>query len=94
MSKFIVIHQRLWCNESGFGIEYSSDLEEFESRKESIKHGFEITDSDDFNIGVMEDGRLVSFDWMGKPVGESQEIINEIAEALGMETVESKGAQS
>lgn len=94
MSKFIVIQQRLWCNESGFGIEYSSDLEEFESRKEAIKHGFEITDSDDFNIGVIEDSRLVSFDWMGKPVGESQETINEIAEALGLETVESKGAQS
>ncbi|ELX9578617.1 antitoxin [Escherichia coli] len=94
MSKFIVIHQRLWCNERGHGIEYSSDFEEFSTRHEAIKHGLKITDSDDFNIGVIEDGRLVSFDWMDKPVGESQETVKEIAEALDLESAESKGAQS
>lgn len=83
-----------WCNDGGCGIEYSSDLEEFDTRKDAIKNGFKITESDDFNIGVVDGGRLVSFDWMGKPVGESQETIQEIAEALGLGAVESKGAQS
>lgn len=94
MKIFIVIQQRLWCNESGHGIEYSSDYEEFDTRHEAIEHGLKITDSDDFNIGVIEDGRLVSFDWMDKPVGESQETIQEIAKVLDLEPVESKGAQS
>ncbi|WP_227136705.1 antitoxin [Kosakonia radicincitans] len=88
MTKFIVIQQRLWCNESGYGIEYSSDLEEFEDRKAAIRHGFKIAESDDFNIGVIEDGRLVSFDWMEKPVGgecETPETMAEIAEAIGLE---------
>lgn len=92
MNKFIVIQQYAWCNDGGHGIEYSSDLEEFDTRKDAIKNGFKITESDDFNIGVVDGGRLVSFDWMGKPVGESQETIQEIAEALGLGAVESKGA--
>ena len=85
MAKFIVIQQRLWCNERGHGVEYSSDLEEFDSRKEAIRHGFEIAESDDFNIGVIENGLLVSFDWMERTVGETQETINEIADAIGLE---------
>lgn len=88
MTKFIVIQQRLWCNERGHGIEYSSDLEEFGDRKAAIRHGFEIAESDDFNIGVIEGGRLVSLDWMEKPVGgvgETREAMDEIAEAIGLE---------
>ena len=44
--------------------------------------------SDDFNIGVVEAGRLVSFDWMNKPVGESgesAEVLAQIAEAIGLQ---------
>ncbi|EOL9004711.1 antitoxin [Cronobacter turicensis] len=88
MKKFIVIQQHLWCNEYGHGIEYTSDLEEFDDRKLAIRHGFEIADSDDFNIGVVEGGSLVSFDWMDKPVGgegETQETMDEIAKAICLE---------
>nr|DAP67519.1 MAG TPA: hypothetical protein [Caudoviricetes sp.] len=84
MKTFIVIQQRLWCNDSGHGIHYSSDLEEFDARNKAVSHGFDITESDDFNIGVVEGGRLISFDWMDKPIGETQETIREIAEAIGL----------
>lgn len=82
---YIVIIQRAWCNESGFGINYDSDLNEFESRKDAIDYGAELCGSDDFNIGVVESGRLVSFDWMDKPVGESPETLAEIAGVLGLD---------
>lgn len=86
MSKsYIVIQQYLWCNESGHGIEYASDCVEFDKRDKAIKHGLEIQGSDDFNIGVIEDGSLVSFDWMNEPVGESAETLAEIAEVIGYE---------
>ncbi|EDJ8987646.1 antitoxin [Salmonella enterica subsp. diarizonae] len=86
MSKlYIVIQQYLWCNESGHRIEYASDCVEFDKRDKAIKHGFKLQGSDDFNIGVIENGRLVSFDWMDKPVGESPEILAEIADAIGYE---------
>lgn len=89
MSKtYIVIQQHLWCNESGHGIEYASDCLEFDKRDKAIRHGLKMQGSDDFNIGVIDGGRLVSFDWMDKPVGdsgESQEVLAEIAEAIGYE---------
>ena len=65
MSKsYIVILQYLWCNETGGGIEYTSDCVKFDKRDEAIRHGFKLRESDDFNIGVIEDGKLISFDWM------------------------------
>jgi hypothetical protein len=62
----------------GFQIEYWSDDFRFKSRKEAIKHGFKIRESDDFNIGVIEDGRLVSLDWMEQPVDTDPELLAEI----------------
>lgn len=89
MSKlYIVIQQYLWCNENGHGIEYVSDCVEFDKRDKAIKHGFKQQGSDDFNIGVIENERLVSFDWMDKPVGESgesHETLSAIAGAIGYE---------
>lgn len=89
MSKsYIVIQQYVWCNESSHGIEYTSDCVEFDKRDKAIKHGFKQQGSDDFNIGVIENERLVSFDWMDKPVGESgenPETLSAIAKAIGYE---------
>jgi len=86
MSKsYIVIQQYLWCNENGGGIGYTSDCVEFDKRDKAIKHGFKMQGSDDFNIGVVEAGRLMSFDWMDKPVGESQDVLAAIAGAIGYE---------
>lgn len=80
---YIVIQQHWWCNADGHGVEYTTDGIEFEKRDRAIKHGFKMQESDDFNIGVIENGRLISFDWMAKPVGESPETLAEIAEAIG-----------
>ncbi|SXT02727.1 Uncharacterised protein [Klebsiella pneumoniae] len=41
MSKsYIVILQYLWCNETGGGIEYTSDCVKFDKRDKAIRHGF------------------------------------------------------
>ncbi|EPY5167835.1 hypothetical protein ACXDR4_003179 [Klebsiella pneumoniae] len=86
MSKsYIVILQYLWCNETGGGIEYTSDCAKFDKRDMAIKHGFKLRESDDFNIGVIEGGKLISFDWMDKPVGESEDTLAKIAELIGLE---------
>lgn len=76
MSKsYIVIIQRAWCNEGGHGIEYSSDLIHYETRNGAISHGFQSVDSDDFNVGVIEGGTLISFDWMVMPVCEGEDTL-------------------
>lgn len=86
MSKsYIVIIRRAWCNEGGHGIEYSSDIIHHETRNGAISHGFRTVYSDDFNIGVIKGGKLISFDWMDKPVGESEDTLAQIAELIGLE---------
>lgn len=86
MSKtYIVIVRRAWSNEGGHGIEYSSDLIHYDIRNGAISHGFQLVDSDDFNIGVIENGQLISFDWMDRPVGENEDTLAQIAELIGLE---------
>ncbi|ECW4903029.1 antitoxin [Enterobacter hormaechei] len=89
MQKFIVIQQHAWSNDHGYGIGYSSDLEIFDKREVAISHGFEVAGCDDFNIGVIDDGRLVSLDWMEKPVGNGKGVSDEklqiISDAIGLE---------
>lgn len=86
MSKsYIVIIQRAWCNEGGHGIEYSSDLIHYETRNGAISHGFQSVDSDDFNVGVIEGGTLISFDWMDRPVCEGEDTLAQIAEIIGLD---------
>ena len=82
---YIVIQQYWWCNEKGHGVEYTTDGVDFDKRDKAIKHGFKQQGSDDFNIGVIENERLVSFDWMNKSIDESAEKLAEIAEAIGYE---------
>lgn len=87
-NKYIVILQSAWCNDSGSGISYDSDLTEFDTREEAKIHGFNLRDSDDFNIGVVSGGRLVSFDWMDAPVGDDEDVLSEIAESIGLEATD------
>lgn len=83
--KYIVILQRAWCNDSGSGINYHSDLIAFDKRDKAIKYGFELQDSDDFNIGVLTNGVLTSFDWMAKPLAETKDSLARIANRIGLE---------
>ncbi|HDL7020368.1 TPA: antitoxin [Yersinia enterocolitica] len=82
---YIVILQRAWCNDSGSGINYHSDLVKFDKRDKAIKYGFELQDSDDFNIGVLTNGVLTSFDWMAKPLAENKDSLARIASGIGIE---------
>lgn len=84
-TKYIVILQSAWCNDSGSGINYHSDLIAFDKRDKAIKYGFELQDSDDFNIGVLTNGVLTSFDWMAKPLAETKDSLARIANRIGLE---------
>lgn len=51
-----------------FVTEYHWDGERFTDRKKAISHGLKTRGSDDFNIGVLRDGSLISLDWMHETV--------------------------
>lgn len=62
-----------------FTTEYSFDGRKFSDRKSAIKHGLALGRSDDFNIGVLENGKLVSLDWMDKPVDTEADVLADVA---------------
>lgn len=61
------------------------DGEFYETRSAAKKAGWKARASDDFNIGVVRDGKLVSVDWMDEPIGETPEAITDIAIEIGLE---------
>ena len=94
-TKYIVVCQQvLYSPGSERRFHYGWDGEEFGTRKAAIKHGFSVRGSDDFNVGVVQDGRLLSFDWMENPVGEDDESMAEIAAALGLQYAQAKDAEA
>ncbi len=85
MTKYISVLASALCNDSGCGIEYNSSLQMHAKRDQAIKEGFNLRDSDDFNIGVIEDGKLISLDWMNKVVESDPQELAEIAEQICLE---------
>ncbi|MBF0501467.1 MAG: antitoxin [Candidatus Riflebacteria bacterium] len=83
-TKWIVILAFAFANTSTFRIEYSSDLNEYETAKEAIEHGFTLNRNDDFNIGKIVDGKLDSVYWMDKKLEESEKTLTKIQEEVAL----------
>jgi hypothetical protein len=67
-----------------FRTEYSHDGKPFDSREAAIRHGFTLGRSDDFNIGILRDGKLVSIDWMERTVDAVPELMQRVANEIGL----------
>lgn len=80
--EYIVIECRAWLNETGAGFHYTSDMERHDDRSMAISHGFTVAESDDFNIGTLEGGRLVAFGWMCRDFEDDD--LTEVARQLGL----------
>lgn len=63
---------------------YGFDGERFGDRSMAITHGLRERGSDDFNIGVLEGGKLISLDWMNKPGDTDPNLLAHIAEQIGL----------
>lgn len=64
-ASWIVICQQCVGNmQAGFGISYDWDGERFKTREAAIKHGWEIRESDDFNVCSLDGDKLTGFFWM------------------------------
>ncbi|ELE9726630.1 antitoxin [Enterobacter kobei] len=84
MKSYITIHSCLIGSGGDFEIDYSSDCIQFEKRDKAIKHGLKKQGSDDFNVGVVDDGKLISLDWMNEVVSSDPEELREIALSIGL----------
>ena len=83
-TKYIVLCGQV-IGSGPFTVEYDWDNTQFDDRSKAISHGFEIRGSDDFNIGVVRDGKLVSLDWMNDLMVDSDpDLMSEISESIGL----------
>ncbi len=58
--KYCYVQPRIVGNmEHGFGYAYYSDLEFFKTKKQALKNGLEIVESDDFWIGGYDGKKIV-----------------------------------
>jgi hypothetical protein len=67
-----------------FSTEYSFDGKRFMTREAAIQHGFTKGRSDDFNIGVVINGELISLDWMDKVVDATPDVISKISDQVAL----------
>ena len=61
---------------------YNFDGQRFDNREDAIQHGFTLDRSDDFNIGVLRNGKLVSLDWMVQTVDSEPALMAKISEGI------------
>lgn len=83
-TEYIVIVARAVTTAHGFGMSYSWDGDRHAKRKAAISDGFTVTGSDDFNIGVVKNGQLVSMDWMEQPIDTDITVLSKIAKEIGL----------
>jgi hypothetical protein len=83
--KYIVIVPRVVGGDrTPMTIVHGFDGSNFERRGDAISYGFEIVGSDDFNIGLVENGSLRSIWWMDELIDELEETIRKIVREIGL----------
>jgi len=63
---------------------YDSDGVTYPNRADAIVAGYHLRGSDDFNIGIIRDGRLVELAWMNKRIDEEPAVLAEMSRQLGI----------
>lgn len=81
--RFVPYATTAWMNEHDYGFHYHV-LEQATSLPRAIKRGLAQRGSDDFNIAVLRDGRMVASLWMEEVVDDDPATIDGIADALGV----------
>ncbi|TXH48867.1 MAG: antitoxin [Desulfurellales bacterium] len=80
----VLCGQIVGSEKTGFDTVYGFDGKRYADRAEAIKDGFKIRESDDFNIGVVKNGKLTSIDWMEQVVDTEPKLMKKIANQIGL----------
>ena len=80
-----IISQAEGNDRDGFRITHYGDGRQFASKAEAVSRGFELAASDDFSVGVVSKGRLVSLWWMDDRIDLTAEDLAEVGRDLGLE---------
>lgn len=85
MTEYVVIIPYGWMNLNGHSIRYTAGphADTFET---AITTGFNRYGTDDFNIGVIKNGKLTDFLYMHESLHEPPEILQHINREIGLES--------
>lgn len=81
--RFVPYRTSVWMNEHDHGERYYV-LDQATSLPRAIKRGLALNGSDDFNIGVIRDGRMVAVLWMEHVIDEEPEVVDRVGSGLGV----------
>ena len=80
-----IIGHAVGNDHDGFHVVHTWDGHTFADKAAAIANGFKAIGCDDFNVGVVRGGRLVSVWWMDKQVGEPPGELEMIGHEIGLE---------
>lgn len=82
--EFVVVQTQIHGNADYFEF-VSMEVSRHSSLYAAKRAGLRYFDHDDFNIAVLENGKLARWTWMGEDIDEAPEDFEAIAERLGWE---------
>jgi hypothetical protein len=83
---YVLITSNVVGNEHRLDIAYYLAPGRYASLSAAKKAGFRtLHRSDDFNMGVVRDGRLVAILWMNQIVDDEPDVVERIAEEVGLD---------
>ena len=82
--RFLPYAVSVWMNEHDYGFNYRVLDHAATTLPRAIKRGLAMNGSDDFNIAAIRGGRMVAALWMEDVVDDEPEVIDPIADALGV----------
>lgn len=72
MNWIVICQQVIASPGSAWSISYEWDGQRFPTRQAAIKHGWEIRESDDFNVCSLKDNALTGFYWMNDDMNDPE----------------------
>jgi len=78
-----IIGHAVGNDRDGFRVCYDWDRRTFTDKAAAIENGFKAVGCDDFNIGVVRKGRLVSLWWMDNQISEDDATLAKIGRECG-----------
>jgi len=79
-----ILPQIVGNSERGFRITHLWDGWRFSTPLEARRHGFQVRESDDFNIGVIENDKVIELRWMDEVFWPEHVDLEEINDDLGL----------
>lgn len=81
VTEYVALAGHIVGDEHGFETVYTH-IGTYPSLAAAKRHGLNLYGSDDFNIAMVRQGKIVRWTWMGEDIGETPEVMAELEQWL------------